>query len=597
MRRWIFRTRRTDDRGVTVVAAAIFLPLLMASGAFVVDLGMHRVARVDLQALVDLVALDLSRELGGRTAAELRPVLADLAAESLARNPDVVGVVDPDLVIDLGDVSVAGTFVAIVDGTPTAVRVTGKSEVGYAFAGITGVHSGTATRRAVANSVQSACYSVGSYAASVNTSSSVLLDPLIDKLAEQTGGFSNGYGVGQAIGYQGLASASVKLGDVAAALSIGSVTELATAQVDLKRYYGAIKTAIGPGNAVAFAMLGAMATSANASRSVNLASILSVDSGSGALADLRANVLDLVLGSLYAINGTNGVDLYLSSGLTRLSYLGVKVKAIQGPHLYCGSPGSSFTTGTAAQTEQFNVTGQGNLSPFTVSTTLAPIPGLTLVAAQLSAPMWSSMPFSLSVAATLSSLEAVRCGATPGVDLEISNHLANLTLTNIQFSEASFSTKIRLLGVDVTVNIVVGNANASTIAVGLGSTATVPFVIDVPPKAYETPYPTQAGGVTAVATLNAGTSVRISPAVSLPLLGLYAGADVGILVSAADRLKIAQAVVDRVVQASFDATNPDSLTNKVFAPLLSLAGLKLAGADVILHGQPPMDCGIPALRG
>lgn len=575
----------------------VVLAVLMVSCAFVVDLGMQRVVRADVQALADVVALDLARELGGRTVTELEPVLDDAVASSLARNADVLGDGRPVVTVELGDVQVDGTFEPRTSGSPTAVEVTASATVDFAFAGVTGEQSGSATRRAVANAVQSACYSVGSYAATADTTTSPVLDPLLDKLAEQTGAFSNGYGVGQVIGYQGLASASVKLGDVATALTIGSVTELAAATVDLKRYYGAIRTAIGPGNAVALQMLTVMAESANSSKSVDVGRIIGIDSGSGALAELRANVLDLVLGSLYAINGTNGVDLYLSSGLSRLSYLGVKVKAIQGPHLYCGRPGSEFTTGTAAQTEQLNITGQGTLSPFTVETKLAAIPGITLAEATLSAPMWSTMPFALSVAATQSSLAGVRCGATPGVDLEISNHLANLTLSNVQFSEAAFTTTIKLLGVNVAVRIVVGNANASTIEVGFGSTAKLPVAIDVPPRSFDTPYPTQAGGVTATATLRAGVSVRISPTVSLPLLGLYAGADVGVLVSTADRLRIAQSVVDRVVAVAFDPTDRDSLTNRVFAPLLSLGGLRLAGSDVILHGAPAMDCGSPALRG
>ncbi|MEV5000155.1 pilus assembly protein TadG-related protein [Nocardioides sp. LML1-1-1.1] len=576
---------------------AVVTGILMFAAALVVDVGMQRVARADLQAVADVVALDLSRELDGRTVAEVTPALDAAALRSRRRNKDVLGTGDVRLRVEVGDVTLTGGFARVQSGVPTAVRVVASTDVPFAFAGVTGADSGTATRSAVANAVRSACYTVGSYAAAVSSGSSALLDPLLDKLAEQTGAFSNGYAVGQAIGYQGLASASAELGPVATSLGLASVKDLAAATVSLGRFYNAVKAAIGPGNAAAVQMLGVMASSANAGRSINVGQLLGIDSGSGSLAALRANVLDLVLGSLYVVNGTNGVDLYLNNVLGRLGYLGVKVKAIQGPHLYCGRPGSRFTTGSAAQTEQLNVTGQGTLNPVTVTTTLDVIPGLTLAPATLSAPMWSTMPFSLSVAATETTMTGVRCGASSGIDLTVANRLANLTLTDVQFSEASFTSTIKLLGTNVSVAIVVGNANASSIQVALGATGTVPFSIDVPPKAYDTPYPTQAGGLTATATLKAGVSVRISPTVSLPLLGLYAGADVGLLVSTADRLRIAQAVVDRVVAVAFDRTDANSLTNKVFLPLLSLTGVKLGGSDVSLNAQPPMDCGSPRLRG
>ncbi len=589
-------TRRGGDRGAVALLTPVLLAVLLVSAAFAVDLGRLRVARADLQAVADVVALDLARELDGRQAHVLLPELEVLAERSLLRNSEVMAD-DARLGVEVGDVQLDGRFRAVTSGVPTAVRVTARARVPYAFAGVVDVDAGRATRRAVANAVQSACYSVGSYAAAVDSRSSAVLDPLLDKLAEQTGAFANGYGVGQAIGYQGLASASVELGAVATGLGLGSVSELANATVGVRPFYSAVAAAIGPGNAVALQMLNVMAQQANTARTVSLGKVLDIESGSGALAQLRANVLDLVLGSLYAINGTNAVDLYLSSGLTRLSYLGVKVKAIQGPHLYCGQPGSAFTTGTAPQTEQLNVSGQGILNPVTVDTTLDAIPGITLTPAALRAPMWSSMPFTLSVASTESWLRRVRCGSSPGVDLDVDNRLATLVLNDVQFSEASLTTRIRILGVEVAVNVVVGNANASTIRVELGATGKVPFTIDVPPRQFDTPYPTQAGGVRAVATVRSGVSVRISPTVSLPLLGLYAGADVGALVSSADRTAIAQAVVDRVVDVAFDRTAAGNLVTSVFEPLLALAGVRLGGSDVILHSRPPMECGRPALRG
>lgn len=594
------RTRRyrRDERGAVALLSALLCVVLMMSAAFVVDIGMQRVARADLQALADVIALDLARDLDGRPADEQQPDMETAAQVSLQRNRDVLGDEVPRLTVRLGDVGVGGGFVAsTTDQPPSAVQVVAATTVERRFAQVVGAEPGGAQRAAVAAVEESACYTVGSYAAAVNSQSSAILDPLMDKLAEQTGAFNNGWAVGQAIGYQGLAAADVRLGDVAAALGIGSVSELATASVTLKQWFTALKASVAPGSAAA-SMLGVAEQWAKTSVSVAIGKVVGLDSGSSALADLRANVLDVVLSSLYAVNGTNAADLYVSSGLERLSYLGVKVRAIQGPHLYCGRVGSTFTTGSAPDTEQLHISGQGILNPVTVTTPIPAIPGVTQVGATLSAPMWSNMPFSLSVASTDTALTAIRCDPA-GISLDVTNRLARLTLTDVQFSEASFDTTLRLeVGplelVNLAVRITVGNANASSIVVDLGSSGTEPVDID----AYDTPQATHAAGISTTATLKTGVSVRVSAKANLPVLGIYAGADLGnALVSQADRLLIAQTVVDAVVDASFDLANLDSLTHKVVAPLLSLAGVRLGGSDVTLLSRPPVQCGTPRLRG
>ena len=45
--------RRRDERGVTTVMVAIMTGVLVVSAAFAVDLGLQRVLRRDLQAVVD----------------------------------------------------------------------------------------------------------------------------------------------------------------------------------------------------------------------------------------------------------------------------------------------------------------------------------------------------------------------------------------------------------------------------------------------------------------------------------------------------------------------------------------------------------------
>ena len=52
------RTRERDQRGAVTLMMTVMLAVLMVSCAFVVDLGMKRVARSDVQALADVVRPD-----------------------------------------------------------------------------------------------------------------------------------------------------------------------------------------------------------------------------------------------------------------------------------------------------------------------------------------------------------------------------------------------------------------------------------------------------------------------------------------------------------------------------------------------------------
>lgn len=181
-------TSHGSERGVTAVIVAVVLAVALVSSAFAVDLGMQRVLRRDLQAVVDVVALDLSRELTGKKAGEYaasdRAAIDAAEAASLRRNSDLVG----------GEVApqdVEWELVVLVDGAwrsaassevPGGVRVSAHSSVGFAFGGITGVNEGGSVRTAVAAARPNACLQVSSYAAQLDTKQSWLLNPLLGKL-------------------------------------------------------------------------------------------------------------------------------------------------------------------------------------------------------------------------------------------------------------------------------------------------------------------------------------------------------------------------------------------------------------------------------
>ena len=87
--------RIRDEHGVVaIVVALITCAVLIPIAAVAVDLGVQRVARRDMQAPADVVALDLSRQLDGRSVAQITgasPSLQSLANASMARNNTTVG--------------------------------------------------------------------------------------------------------------------------------------------------------------------------------------------------------------------------------------------------------------------------------------------------------------------------------------------------------------------------------------------------------------------------------------------------------------------------------------------------------------------------
>ena len=166
------------------------LVLLMVS-AFAIDLGMQRAGRRDMQAVADLVALDMGRLIDGRTRAQIeagngdKPSAATQLGWSVANNDnDTIG----------SSPSVTAYWVELSDrrqlrrrpaacrsrsrpaAVPTGVVVRAATDVGFAFAGVTGVASGDVERTAVALAEESACFRLGSYAARLNSSSSALLN-------------------------------------------------------------------------------------------------------------------------------------------------------------------------------------------------------------------------------------------------------------------------------------------------------------------------------------------------------------------------------------------------------------------------------------
>ena len=124
--------------------------------------------------------------------------------------------------------AVGNVVITSAEDVPSAARVTSGTTVGFAFVPGTGA----ANRSAIAVTDSSACYELGTYAAAVNSGNSALLGPLLGSLNSNLNL--------TAAGYQGLANTAIKMSDLAVALGLGSVNQLATASVTYKNFYAAL---------------------------------------------------------------------------------------------------------------------------------------------------------------------------------------------------------------------------------------------------------------------------------------------------------------------------------------------------------------------
>ena len=184
-------------------------------------------------------------------------------------------------------------------GVPTGVVVRAASDVGFNFAGFTGVASSDVERTAVALSEESACFRLGSYAARLDSSSSALLDGILEGIL--------GGGVNlDVLSYTGIANANVSLLDIALEMGLGSVDELLGTTVNAGTLLIAaanVLQADGTSNANILSLVAASLGGI----SINIADLISAEPGSGAAETVTINALDLLAGTVLIANGTNAI--------------------------------------------------------------------------------------------------------------------------------------------------------------------------------------------------------------------------------------------------------------------------------------------------
>lgn len=600
---------RRDERGAVAVFTAFVLVILLGVAAFVVDIGMQRVVRTDMQSVADVVALDLSRELDGRTADQLASVMQAQQELSLNRNTSSLGD-RPELTITLGQVDDLGNFTQVAGATvPNAVRVEAAGAVAFAFSGVTGVTEGDATRNAIASASSGACFRLGSYAAALKTGDSAVAAVFESMMFDALGVNL------KAIGYMGLANAYVDLGMLATELGVGTVDALVgSSSVNVKSLLFASAAVLDrQGDTQASAAMGSIAAKVTSTLQMSVADILTIGDGSAISSSI--NALDL-LGSAgfsaaaVVANGNNFLDTGVLWSDPWLSKGDVKLTVIDPPQQACGSPQSRPT----ARTSQVEL--DTNLS-FEVGDKIA---GLNAVTRNGEAK--AIIRALATVAGATGTLTGMACGDATASDPEefrvrvdsqpmsasitvpfrltgtiSGDGIVPRSLAESLLSATELLTGIASVTVTLGVNVEAGSEFGTAAVTGSGDT-----VYSVPPLAYGDPQPSVNSGqpVSIPAATDATLDVSTMTAtVRIDLLGNRLPDKVVTL----DAAQIGQLTLEPIRSAVLGTTNRvnTSLANVVMnvntalVPVAKLLGLSVGGSDVF--GVPRPACGLPRLVG
>ncbi|MEI5675822.1 MULTISPECIES: pilus assembly protein TadG-related protein [unclassified Nocardioides] len=574
--------RRRDEEGAVLPFVAVIVVVLLLSAAMAVDLGLQRVARGDMQAVADAVALDLARELDGRDAATLGPLMPALATASRDRNPDAVGD-DPALDVDLGELDDRGDFVPVTGvGVPTAVRVTARTAVDFAFAGVTGIDRGPAVRSAVGVAELGACFRVGSFIARLDSTTSPLLDVLLGTMLGTDLTLS-------AVDYHGLAASEVTLLDLVevGGLQVGSVDELLQLdQLSVGRLYLAVAKVLTAQGDLAAATLLRSINVHSTTPTIAVADLISATASDRAALDLGINVLDLVTGAAYAAGAAAGHSLVVDDlGVPGL--LGASLVVTEAPQIGCGGPGTTASTAQVRLDVPVTIPGSTLAVDGIGSVTLAP----------------TTLSVSIDLGQAVAELLDVTCGPQGAQRLDL--RLASAVVGGLAVTGSTgVKTQVKLKLVDdlLTVLLQVLGLNGLLaglptidvdVALGIGAGTQSnghSTLLQLPlPASYTSPVGSASGVVLGNPVVQpvVGAKIRVNvpqligpPKVTVLDAGpLFTGVMDPIL----------QRVLTTVVQPLLA-----TLQTAVVAPLAHLLGLQLAGADVWALREPV--CGGPRLR-
>lgn len=430
--------RRRDEDGAILVLSALGMVVAVVASSLAIDLGTVAQEARRVQAVADMAALDAARVLPANP--------TSTAHASALRNNFPYTDTGYSMVVEWAPTT-GGPFTSLTANLPsaTAVRVTATSphENFFPFT----QSAGAVTRRSVSLIKPLAGFSLGSSLANLNTSASVILNPLIGQAVHGTVNLS-------LVSWQGLASGSVGLSALQTQLAnmgftVGTVSQLLSANMTLAQLYQATASALTlAGDTANASVLNTLRIAATSSAQMTLGGLINVaQGGENAALGARLNLFQLVTGSALLVNGTNTLSVS-NAGITvpNLTSTAISLKVTELPQVYIGPVGGYVTTGQVelVVTPRLNLDLSLGLSLLRVTgdvpvrLTLAGARG-TLTAATCSGIVVNADPQAFAGTAQVTTLRVSTLGLLPILDVNMTSLTPSVdgAATNLSFSYPS----------------------------------------------------------------------------------------------------------------------------------------------------------------
>jgi uncharacterized membrane protein len=330
-------THDGGERGAIIPFLALCISVILLVGAFTVDLGRAMLLRRDLQQVADVVALDASKFLTGGTASAQMATVRDAAARSAARNHWTLQTSDVHLVQRSGT-----TWTRVDDTTavPDGVEVVARGSVAYNFQ-----PGGTSTSRsAVATRQSAAGIEIGTSLGTVDTTQATMLNRVFGLF-----GANSAMNL-SLVSWQGLADASVTLGD----LVVAAGSDDARSFLETSTTYGSqlqilARALSAEGNTTVAGYVEAYRTSLGATvtginvRPGDFLAVSTVDPDTFASTSL--NVFSLLQGELFLARQGSALSGTFGSGVPGIATVTLDAQVVQPPTIAFGPVGTSATNG------------------------------------------------------------------------------------------------------------------------------------------------------------------------------------------------------------------------------------------------------------
>ncbi|MFL9953262.1 TadG family pilus assembly protein [Paraburkholderia nemoris] len=322
------------QRGAVSILAAVWVSVAVITMA-AIDIGHFYYVRRDLQRTADLAAAAGVQLIGssGGCAAAINSAQLNATANGLSSTGAIqstCGRWDPS-------VNAAPSYFVATNAQLNALQVVVSQPVSFLFL-VGQTRTLTATATAQATNIRSFSLST-----SVASLSGGMINGLLNALLNTNLNLDVG-------SYQGLATAQIKLLDLATALGVSSMNDLLNAQVTVAQLARAMATVLGQGNIVSASVTTALNTIAGASTGTTAINIGNTSSRNGLLAvglgDPQAaatatvNALDVLMAAAEIANGSSAINLGAALNLSPIASVTAQAQVIQPPVIAVGEAGT-----------------------------------------------------------------------------------------------------------------------------------------------------------------------------------------------------------------------------------------------------------------